>query len=91
MINSEPRKKIRIQNDFSRLLHFLLYPNDVIAENLGLLGKLLGEYHKNETIKPLALSLSIYIGLLGHLQELQETENTEFFWGVLYEGGAERN
>ena len=38
---------------------------------VSLLGNTLGEYHKNETIKK---TLLIYIDLLGHLQELHETE-----------------
>ena len=34
-----------------------------------LLGKLLGEYHKHETLK----TLLIYFGLLGHFQEFHGT------------------
>ena len=44
-----------------------------------LLWKLLGEYHKNETLK----GLYIYFGLLGHLQELHETETIENFLGEI--------
>ena len=42
---------------------------------LYLLGKLLGEYHKNEKLK----RLYIYFGLLGHLQELHETHLMGFY------------
>ena len=48
-------------------------------QSLNLSEKLLGEYHKNETLKQLSL-LYKYFSLLGHLQELQETEKIQHFY-----------